>query len=583
MGLENVVRAALGEIKADLVLSGGEVINVFTGELERADVAVKGDTIVCVGEIEEHMGKGTKVLDVSGMCLSPGFFDAHVHIESSQVTPTEFARLCLPHGTTSVVWDPHEIANVAGVDGIIEVLQEVRRLPVNFFVVIPSCVPASDPRLGGAGGEIGVREIERLRGEAGVVGLGEMMNFPGVLGLDPGVVARLNAAKGMRVIDGHCPGLSGRELCAYIAAGVRSDHESVSGDEGVEKLRRGMFLMLREGTASKNLSELLKPVVRLRLDMRNCLLACDDISPEDLKEGHINLRIRKSIEEGVDPVRAYQMATLNTATYLGVDGVLGGLAPGRRADMVVLSDIERVKVEMVFAGGILAAEKGKTVVELKRFSYSDKVRGSMHVAQKIEPELFAVRHTRSSATVRVVRVEEGSIVTREEEAELSVVGGVVEPSPADDVLQVAVLERHKGTGEVGLGFVSGFGLSSGSLASTVAHDSHNLVVVGASRMDMAVAARELVRMQGGMVVADRGKILGALPLEVAGLMSIEDASVVIEKRRRLLESAKKLGCKLRDPFMTLSFISLPVIPFIKITEKGLVDVNSQRIVEVIKK
>lgn len=581
--MEDVVRAALGEVKADVALIGGEVVNVFTGELERADIAVKGDVIVCVGDISEHIGKGTKVFDVRGKYVSPGFFDAHVHVESSQITPTEFTRLCLPHGTTSIVWDPHEVANVLGVDGILEMLQEVRGLPVNFFVVIPSCVPASSPEVGGAGGVIGVREIERLKGEEGIIGLGEMMNFPGVLRLDPEVIAKLKAVRGMRVVDGHCPGLSGKELCAYIAAGIRSDHESVSGEEGVEKLRRGMFLKLREGTASKNLSTLLKPIVKLGLDTRNCLLACDDISPEDLRDGHINLCIRMCIEEGVDPVRAYQMATLNTATYLGVDGVLGGLAPGRRADIVVLSDLEKVKVEMVFAGGVLAAEKGKTIIEFKGFSYSDKVRGSVRVAQEIEPELFAVKHTGSSATVRVIRVEEGSIITREEEAELSVVRGIVEPNPADDVLQVAVLERHKGTGEVGLGFARGFNLSSGSIASTVAHDSHNLVVVGASRRDMAVAAKEVVRMQGGMVVADEGKILGALPLEVAGLMSVESADVVIEKRRRLIEATKRLGCTLHDPFMTLSFISLPVIPFIKITEKGLVDVNSQRIVEAVKK
>ncbi|MEM3665018.1 MAG: adenine deaminase [Candidatus Jordarchaeales archaeon] len=582
MRLEDVIRAALGELKADVVFSGGEIINVFTGEIEKADVAVKDDTIVCVGDVKGHVGANTKVLDVSGMYLSPGFFDAHIHVESSQITPTEFARLCLPHGTTSVVWDPHEIANVTGVDGLIEFLREVRGLPVNFFVVIPSCVPASDPKLGEAGGRIDVEDIERLKGEEGIVGLAEMMNFPGVLGLDPSVVAKLKASREMRVIDGHCPGLSGRELCAYIAAGVRSDHESVSGEEGVEKLRRGMFLMLREGTASKNLSELLRPIVRLGLDTRNCLLACDDISPEELVERHVDLLIRMSIEEGVDPVKAYQMATLNPATYLGVDMVLGGLAPGRRADIAVIRDLEKVTVEKVFARGVMVADGRKLIVELNRFSYSDKVRGRVRVTQKIEPELFAVRHDRGSAVVRVIGVKERSIVTREEEAELKVIGGVVEPNPADDVLQVAVLERHKGTGEVGLGFVRGFGISSGSLASTVAHDSHNLVVVGASRIDMALAAREIVRMQGGMVVADKGKVLASLPLEVAGLMSAEDANVVIKKRRGILEAVRGLGCTLHDPFMTLSFISLPVIPFLKITEKGLVDVIAQKIVKVVK-
>ncbi|MEM1659078.1 MAG: adenine deaminase [Candidatus Jordarchaeales archaeon] len=582
MRLEDVVRAALGHVKADLVLLGGEVINVFTCELERADVAIKGDRIVCVGDVKEHIGSGTMVLDVSGMYISPGFFDAHVHVESSQITPTEFARLCLPHGTTSVVWDPHEVANVAGVNGVLEMLREVRGLPLNFFIVIPSCVPASDPRLGGAGGEIGVREIEILRKEEGVIGLGEMMNFPGVLGLDSSVVAKLSAAQGMRVIDGHCPGLLGKELCAYIAAGIRSDHESTSGREGLEKLRRGMFLIVREGTASKNLSELLKPVVKMKLDTRNCLLACDDISPEDLKEGHMNLRVRRSIEEGVDPVRAYQMATLNTAVYLGVDGFLGGIAPGRRADIAVVSSLEKVSVEKVLVGGRLVAEGGRLTVEFKRFSYSDRIRSSVRVPREVSEDIFKVRYQGDTATVRVIRVEEGSIITREEEAELKVIRGVVEPSPSDDVLQVAVLERHKGTGEVGLGFVRGFGLHSGSLASTVAHDSHNLVVVGASWRDMAVAVREVVKMQGGMVVVNGGKVLGSLSLDVAGLMSSESAEVVIEKRRALLKAVRELGCRMHDPFMTLSFISLPVIPFLKITEKGLVDVNSQKIVSVVK-
>nr|MDO8063228.1 adenine deaminase [Candidatus Freyrarchaeum guaymaensis] len=583
MRLEEVIKAALGEVKADLVILDGELVNVFTGELEKGDVAVKGDTIVCVGDVSDHIGKDTVEVDGEGMYVSPGFFESHIHIESSQITPTEFTRLCIPHGTTTIVWDPHEIANVMGVNGVREVIREVRRLPINFFIVIPSCVPASDPRLGGSGGVIGVREINELKGEKEVIGLAEMMNFPGVLGLDADVVAKLKAAKEFRVVDGHCPGLSGRELCAYIAAGVRSDHESVAGSEGVEKLRRGMFLMVREGTASKNLSDLLKPIVEMGLDTRNCLLASDDKSPEELKEGHVNFLIRRSIEEGVEPVKAYQMATLNPATYLGVDDVLGGIAPGRRADIVLVDDLEKVHVEKVIVGGKIAAEKGKLKLKIEDFRYSDAMRGSVHVKQEVKPEVFAVKCEGNKAKVRVIKVEEGSLVTGEEEAFLPVVDGMIIPDPSIDVLQVAVLERHRGTGEVGLGFIKGFGLRSGSIASTVAHDSHNLVVVGADWRDMAVAVNRIIEMQGGICVADKGRIMGEIPLEVAGLMSVETADSVIKKRRKAFNAVRRLGCTLHDPFMTLSFVSLPVIPFLKITEKGLIDVKTQKIVEVVKR
>ncbi|MEM3585775.1 MAG: amidohydrolase family protein, partial [Candidatus Jordarchaeaceae archaeon] len=318
--MEDVIKTALGEVKADTVIKDANIINVCTGEIEMGDIALKSNKIALVGDASQTIGERTRIIDGREKFAAPGFFDSHIHIESSEITITEFVRACLPHGTTSIVWDPHEIANVKGIRGIREILAESRKLPLNIFVTMPSCVPAASPELGRSGAVISVEDILALAGETGIVGLGEVMNFPGVLSCDKDVLAKIKAAKRFRVIDGHAPGLRAEKLCAYFSTGINSDHESFSGEEGVEKLRRGVFLMIREGTASKNLASLIKPIIEMKLDTRNCLLVRDDVSPEDLKvEGEADFLIRRCVEEGLEPIKAYQMATINPACYLGVD------------------------------------------------------------------------------------------------------------------------------------------------------------------------------------------------------------------------------------------------------------------------
>ncbi|MEX2707045.1 MAG: adenine deaminase [Candidatus Freyrarchaeum guaymaensis] len=581
--MEELIKTALGEMKADLVIRDTSIVNVCTCEIEHGDIAIKSGKIALVGDASHTIGEKTRIIDGKGKFAAPGFFDSHIHVESSEITITEFCRACLPHGTTSIIWDPHEIANVRGTEGIKEILAESKTLPLNVFVVIPSCVPAAAPELGTSGAVISVRDVSKLANEEGIVGLGEMMNFPGVLNCDREVLAKIRAAERFRVIDGHAPGLRGKELCAYFSTGIRSDHESISGEEGVEKLRRGVFLMIREGTASKNLTSLIKPIIETRLDTRYCLLASDDKSPEDLKElGEVDFLIRRCIEEGLEPIKAYQMATLNPACYLGVDNRLGSITPGKSADIVILDDLENVTVTSTIVSGALVVVNGKFEVKIRGYDYPPGIQTSVNVGKIPEPEDFRVKATeKKTQKVRVIGVSEGTLFTSSETEQLRVENGVVTPDPGKDVLQVAVIERHHATGDIGRGFVKGFGLREGSIASTVAHDSHNIVVVGSNWNDMAIAVREIVEMQGGMVVINKGKTIARLSLNYAGLMSTEPIEKVIEERKKLGKAVRELGCGLESPFMTMSFLSLPVIPELKITEKGLIDVQKQEVTSVL--
>lgn len=581
--LEEIIKTALGEIKADMVIKDTNIINVCTGEIEPGDIAVKANKVVLVGDSSQTIGKGTRIIEGKDKFAAPGFFDSHIHIESSEITITEFVRACLPHGTTSIIWDPHEIANVRGIRGIREILAESRKLPLNIFVMIPSCVPAASPKLGSSGAIISVEDILALADEKRIMGLGEVMNFPGVLSCDKEVLAKIKAAERFRVIDGHAPGLRAEKLCAYFSTGIRSDHESVSGEEGVEKLRRGVFLMIREGSASKNLAALIKPIIEMGLDTRNCLLARDDLSPEDLRaEGEVNFLIRRCIEEGLEPIKAYQMATLNPACYLGVDNRLGSIAPGKNADIVLLEDLEKVNVVTTIVSGLPVVVNGKFEVNIPDYSYSSEMQKSVNVGKMPEPEDFLIKtQKKENQKVRVIGISEGSLFTSSETGQLKVENEKVLPDPQKDILQIAVVERHHASGEIGKGFVRGFGLKEGSIASTVSHDSHNIVIVGTNWNDMSKAVSEIFKIQGGIVVVNKGKIIAHIPLNFAGLMSIESIEKVIEKRKELKKAVREMGCELESPFMTLSFLSLPVIPELKITEKGLIDVINQEVTSVL--
>jgi len=579
----DVLQCSLGKAEADVVVKNAIVIDTWSGELlEGYCLAVKNGVICRLDEnVDDVVGRGTTVLEAKGKYLSPGFMDAHVHLESSMLSVSEFCRAVVPRGTTCAVADPHEIANVLGVRGIKLLMREARNLPLKVLFSIPSCVPASDMETSGA--TIGIKEVVKLTREPEVVALGEMMNYVGVVSLNQEVLAKLEAAQRSSLfLDGHAPRLRGAKLSAYVAAGIRSDHEVDNLEEGLEKLRKGMYLMVREGSLAKNISSL-AGVAKSGIDLDACLVVSDDRTPKDLaKLGHMDHNIKRLIEEGFDPVDAYKMATLNPAKRYGLENVMGSPTPGRIADFVLLDDLEKVKVSKVFVDGELVASNGKLMVELPKFAYPKYALNTVKLKKKLAADDFSIRAPRRSGevSVRVIEVADGSLVTGETVEKLPIKDRRVIPSVEKDVLQVAVVERHGKTGNVGLGFVKGFGLKRGALASTVAHDSHNLVVVGASWEDMLSAVEEVQKMQGGLAVVSSGKTLAKLELPIAGLMSTERLESVVEKHENLEKAAKKLGCKLEQPFMTLSFIALPVIPKLKITDFGLVDVEKQEIISV---
>jgi len=545
----------------DLLLKGGHVLDVFSGEFVRRDVAVAGGLVVGFGAAEAR-----EVVDISGKYLVPGLIDSHVHIESSQVSPAEFARAVVPRGTTCVIADPHEIANVLGLEGVAYMLAATEGLPLRAFFMAPSCVPASP--LETAGAALSPHDISELLSRERVLGLGELMNFPGTVSGDPGVLAKLEAAGG-RPVDGHAPGLSGPELWAYVLAGPDTDHECTGLEEAREKLAAGMHILIREGTTARNLSALL-PLLSWRTApfVHFCT---DDRHPETLlSEGHMDDVLRRAVAGGIAPELAFVAATLHAARAYGLSA-LGAIAPGFHADLLVLADPSRVKVERVYVGGRLVAERGQLVVDLPCTDTAG-VRGT--VAVDLERLSFVI--PAGGGEARVIRVVPGQVVTQGLLLAPKVVSGEVVADTDRDVLKLAMVERHRGTGNVGLGLIKGFGLKAGALASTVAHDSHNIVVVGATDEDMLTAVAELVRLGGGQVAVAGGEVLAELPLPIAGLMSDRSLEEVARAGRELARAAGELGCPLSDPFMQLSFLALPVIPELKLTDRGLVDVLAFR-------
>lgn len=564
-----LLAAARGDEPADLLLRGGQVINVFTGEIRRADVAIKHGLVAGVGAGYE---RALQTIDVSGQYLAPGFIDGHIHIESSMLPVHEFARLCLVRGTTAVVADPHEIANVLGIEGVEYMLRASEGLPLDVFLMAPSCVPATGMETSGA--TIGAREVAALLKHERVLGLAEVMNYPGVVFGDREVLKKLAAARSAgKIVDGHSPGLSDRLLAAYVAAGVGSDHECVGRGEALEKLRAGMRLMVREGSAARNLTGLL-PVVN-DFNRRRCMFVTDDKHPEELlREGHLDETLRHAVRQGTHPAAAVQMVTLNPAEHFGLAG-RGAIAPGWRADLVVLADLDSFRVRWVL-------KQGRPVVRDGRLLEKLKPRRDRAVTGTIRPGVLNSARFRIRATgdlCRVIRVVPDQIVTEQHVLQPPVSGGLVVADPERDLLKLAVIERHKATGRTGLGLVAGFGLKQGALGTTVAHDSHNIIVVGVADDDMLLAAKEIKRMGGGMVAVARGKVAAGLRLPVAGLMADVTAEEVAVALRKLSEKAHAWGSRLPNPFATLSFLALPVIPELKLTDRGLVDVSRFRLVE----
>ncbi|MFC1993340.1 adenine deaminase [Chloroflexota bacterium] len=561
-----LIQVARGELPADLLLANARIVNVFTGEVEPGSVAIYQGRIAGVGDYHD----AKEVLDLGGRYLAPGLINGHTHIESSMLDIGEYARAVVPRGTLAVVTDLHEIANVCGLEGVKYVLDCARRLPLELFLMAPSCVPATHLETSGA--SIGIQEIRQLLRWKECIGLGEVMNFPGVIGGDEAVLSKISLARG-RVIDGHAPGVTGKDLDAYIAAGILSDHESVSLGEAREKLDKGMFVMIREGSSEKNLAALL-PLVTDNTYKR-CLFVVDDRSCADLlKDGDIDAVVRKAIRSGLDPVRAIQMATINAAEYFRLEG-LGAIAPGYLANLIVLDEISELQIDMVFYLGTPVARQGEPLFTLHR----SRVKG-LNDTVNIKPfDIQALRLTASGETGLVIETVPSQIITRKRSEKVKVTDGVILPDIDRDILKLVVVERHKAMGNIGLGLVTGFGLERGALASSIAHDSHNIVAVGTSDEDIFVAVKEVERLQGGLVVAAGGEIMGSLALPVAGLLSDEPLEVVVDKLEGLERMAVELGTKLPSPFDTLSFLALPVIPELRLTDMGLVDVNEFRLVE----
>ena len=558
MSLETLIAVARGEEPADLVLRNARLLNVFSGEIHPADIAIHDGRVVGLGEYQAR-----QAVDLEQRFVTPGLIDAHVHLEDAMVQPSEFARAVVPHGTTAVVCDPHEIANVLGLDGVRYMREASEGLPLSVYVMAPSCVPAT--HMESAGAELTAGDLETLWADERVIGLAEMMNYPGVLFRVPAVLDKIRSA-GDRPIDGHAPGLSGLDLNAYIAAGVRSDRECTTLDEAREKLRRGMHILIREGTTERNLHDLL-PLVTPQ-NARQCQFCSDDRHPDTLlREGHIDGIVRQAIGWGLDPVLAYQMATLHTAERFRLRHV-GAVAPGYRADLMVLDDLEGVQVAQVYAAGQLVAEGGQAL-----FATSGRREVPIQPTVHVEAEALNLDIAAGEGPARVIGTIPDQVVTEALRLAPAVENGRVVSDPGRDLLKMAVVERHHGTGNVGLGLVKGTGLVQGAIASSVAHDSHNLVVIGASDEAMRAAVAAIADMGGGLVVVAGGEVRAACPLPIAGLMSDQPIEEVRDQVEALTGAAHALGCTLPDPFMTLSFLALPVIPSLKLTDKGLVDVD----------
>ncbi|MBL7061417.1 MAG: adenine deaminase [Dehalococcoidia bacterium] len=559
MSLSKLISVARGDAPADLLLKNAKIINTFVGIIEEGNVAIYGDRIAGIGNYQ----KAKEIINLKGSYLAPGLINGHTHIESSMLHPAQYAQAVVTRGTSTVITDLHEITNVAGFDGIKFVLDWAQKLPLDMFFMAPSCVPATHMETSGA--EITAEGIKRALKLPNVIGLGEMMNFPGVISGNKEVLKKIAAAQG-KVIDGHAPAVTNKQLNAYLAAGIGSDHESTALEEGREKLRRGMHLMIREGSSEKNLDALL-PLVNDKTFCR-CFFVVDDRSCSDLlSEGDIDAVVRKAIKKGLDPVRAIQLATINTAEYFRLYD-RGGIAPSYIANLITITNLPKLEIDMVFHKGSLVARGGSYLLPPFKAS-SKKLTDTIHIKPfKIE----ALKLIARGETFPVIEIIPGQIVTKKRIERVKAKEGVITPNVEEDILKLVVVERHKANGNIGLGLVKGFGLKRGALASSIAHDSHNIVAVGTNDHDIFTAVKEIEGLQGGLVVCVDGKILAALPLPIAGLLSPEPLEAVVKKSNKVGKTALGLGNIPPAPFALLSFIALPVIPELRLTDMGLVDV-----------
>ncbi|MGV9103253.1 MAG: adenine deaminase [Promethearchaeia archaeon] len=566
--IDQMIDVAAGRTRADIVLKNGAVVNVFTGEVTEGDVAIHSGYIAGIGEYQ-----GKEVIDAEGKYVAPSFIDGHVHVESSMVMPVQYARAVVPHGTGAVVADPHEIANVLGMEGIMYMSKSMRGGPMSFYIMIPSCVPSTDLETNGVA--LDFLDIKPLMTEEYVLGLAEAMNYQGVITREPDILEKIRVTlrSGKRV-DGHAPGLDGLDLNAYVAARITSEHEATTLEEAKEKLATGMHIHIREGSTARNLADLagiIKPETATF-----CSFVTDDRNTLDLLErGHIDGIIREAIQLGVDPVLAIKAATQSTARHYGLHQA-GAVAPGYYADLVILDSLEDIGVEMVFKSGHLVAKDGKMV---DKFGVEEipNLRRSVNI-HWLEPEDFQV--PARGDRMNVIGMVPNQIVTKHLVEETNVVDGLAVPDVDRDLAKVTVIERHNATKPHTIGFVKGSGIKEGAMVSSIAHDSHNIVVVSTNDADLIEAAVQILRMQGGISVVRDGEILASLALPIAGLMSDQPIEHVSEKLKNLRDAAQSIGSSLEEPFMAMAFLSLPVIPELKITDKGLIDVDKFRIIDL---
>lgn len=582
-----LVDCAMGRKPADLVIKNGQWVCVQTGEIIPAtDIAVIDGRIAFVGSDAGHtVGEKTKVIDAGGRFLVPGLLDGHMHVESGMLTVTEFVRAVVPHGTTAMFVDPHEIANVFGMKGVKLMVDEAGRQPVHVFVQMPSCVPSA-PGLETPGASIGPAEVEEAMKWPGIIGLGEVMNFPGVFSGDEKMHAEMTAARAAgKTIGGHyaAPDL-GLPFHGYAAGGPEDDHEGTRLEDAIARARQGMKVMMRYGSAWHDVAAQVKAVTEMGLSTRGFLLCTDDVHSETLvHDGHMDRVIRHAVSEGLAPVTAIQMATVNTADHFGVSREIGMIAPGRWADVLVVKDLNDFHADLVIAKGSVVAGGGRLVVELGEVDYPDWAKQSVHLPRALTAEDFALKVNGSGEfTANVIGVIENQAPTRHLRLTLPVEDGEIKINPGLDVLKIAVIERHAGSGKVQVGLVQGFGFKGRcAVASTVVHDSHHLIVAGSDETQMALAANELACCGGGQVIVKDGQVIGRVELPIAGLMSNENAAIVAEKAASVLEGFKECGCTLNNPNMQLSLLALVVIPELRISDLGLVDVTQFKLIPVV--
>ena len=557
-----LIEVAKGLEPADLILKNAKLVNVFSGEIYKTDIAIKHGYIAALGTGYS----GTEEIDLQEQFVIPGFIDAHVHIESSMLSLSQFSKAILPLGTTTVIADPHEITNVCGSAGFRYMLKSSKFSMLNVFFMVPSCVPAT--HLESSGIAFNYEDVEYFMGKKKVLGLAEMMNYPGVINGSKKVMKKiLLALESGKLIDGHAPGLTGKDLSAYVASGISSDHECTNKEEALEKLRTGMYIMIREGTGAKNLNDLLPFVTKENYS--RCLLATDDRCPTDIvNEGHINYAVKKAIKNGLDPMMAIKMATINVADYFGLKDV-GAILPGKSADILVVKSLENLEISKVFKDGMLVAEDGKYLKTTSAVQ-SKWVYNTVNTGDIVEEDL---KIPRKSDKIRVIETIEHQLLTKELIHSAKIENDYVVADPDNDIIKLLVIERHFATHNIGKGFVKGLGIKSGAVASTVSHDSHNLVVTGTNDSDMFLAINTIIEMNGGICVVKDNQVLAKLPLPIAGLMSDASLEEVYQGKGSLDDAVKKLGSIKEDPFMKLAFLSLPVIPKLKLTDKGLVDVD----------